>query len=793
MKIRKEIRQALEEEGYSREEIEKDLNNLVEQEIQRQDKLEREEIQRQDKLESEEREKIRQHEIELKKLEMQQELDMKSLEFDNGSNTNTTQMVERREKIQSYDEKGDLDSWFKYFEEATSDWTEEKRKFELKKAFLITSVSKHIGGLDNINEIYKIIYNHYKLTSEEYRKKFRDGKYDSNKSVESYVADQKLNMNKWIGSIVEEESTDSIKNLFLKEQIYNGFDRDVQRRLVEFSFYDKDMNDIVAFLKNYIQARPISRSETSTRPNHSGNSRIQCYICKGFGHLSNNCSNNKFTRNTTSSWRGRGRGNKLYSQKLNQISELSSDENKVNENYERQEREMVYHINSINANEIKEKLPITKGTVNGKPASRALRDTGCTTIIVHNKFIDVLDENSSKEIKLPDGRIINTKTALVEIDCPYYKGKFNASIMDTEFDIIIGNVPFAKCACHEECMTEIDHEDIEKLLLFSNNDQNEDGQPDFVFKEKQVEDEELKYAWKLCYENKKDKDGAIYIIEKELLFRIYEGAKQLCIPKQYTGKVLTTAHDNVYSGHLAENKTFERIKRLFFWPGMREDVKRHCNICHICQKKNIKNPQKVPLKPIKVTSEPFHMVGMDLIGPLNITKRRNRFILSIIDYTTKYPIAIPLPNKRTKCVASALRRAFAMLGFPRIIISDQEPSFVSEIMRTFYKEMGIEAKYSSPYHPETNGLVENFQKTFKIMLNKFANEEKQWDELIEPLLFAYRQSPHLSTGYSPFELLFAHEVNGPLNILIQEWTNMNKNKEENIEKYFEKTKERDKG
>ena len=288
IKIRKEIKETLENEGYSKEEIEKDLNDLVEEEIlerekernrqweAEQRKFEAEERQReaeQRKLEAEERDKLR--EAEQRKLEAEErdklreaeerdkqrehEIALKRLEYDNRSSNNTTQIVDKKEKIQPYDEKGDLDIWFDYFGRATSDWSEEERVFQLKKAFLNLAVGIHIRASEDMNEIRNIIYNHYNLSSEDFRIKFREEKYNCNRSVESYISIQRLNMNKWIGSILDEESIesiDNIKDLFLKEQLYNGFDKDIQRKLMEYTFYNIEIKDITKLLKSYIMARP---------------------------------------------------------------------------------------------------------------------------------------------------------------------------------------------------------------------------------------------------------------------------------------------------------------------------------------------------------------------------------------------------------------------------------------------------------------------------------------------------------------------------------------------------------
>ena len=94
---------------------------------------------------------------------------------------------------------------------------------------------------------------------------------------------------------------------------------------------------------------------------------------------------------------------------------------------------------------------------------------------------------------------------------------------------------------------------------------------------------------------------------------------------------------------------------------------------------------------------------------------------------------------------------FARLGIPEEILTDQGSNFTSQLLAELYRLLHVHPIRTSPYHPQTDGLVERFNQTLKSMLRKAATEEgKDWDKLVPYLLFAYREVPQGSTGFSPF-------------------------------------------
>ena len=107
---------------------------------------------------------------------------------------------------------------------------------------------------------------------------------------------------------------------------------------------------------------------------------------------------------------------------------------------------------------------------------------------------------------------------------------------------------------------------------------------------------------------------------------------------------------------------------------------------------------------------------------------------------------------------------------PEEILTDQGTNFTSQLLAEVYKLLQIKPIRTTPYHPQTDGLVERFNGTLKAMLKKTAAEEgKDWDRLLPYLLFAYREVPQASTGFSPFELVYGRNVRGPLDILKESW------------------------
>ena len=277
------------------------------------------------------------------------------------------------------------------------------------------------------------------------------------------------------------------------------------------------------------------------------------------------------------------------------------------------------------------------------------------------------------------------------------------------------------------------------------------------------------------------KDGIGYFLRNGLLYRrsFVEARQtyldQLVIPSMYKLELLDLAHNIPLAGHLACSKTRDRLLEHYFWPGLYRDVENYCATCRECQLGARKMAsEKAPLISVPVVGIPFHKVATDIVGPVERSARGYKYVLTLVDYATRYPDAIPLKDATAPAVADALVEMFSRYGIPAQMLSDQGSNFMAQLMTELLPRLGIKKLETSCYHPQANGLVERFHSTLKSMLRKFVKEEpKDWDRYLPYMLFAYREVPEASTGFSPFELLYGRAVRGPLAVLKESWTDEN--------------------
>jgi len=247
---------------------------------------------------------------------------------------------------------------------------------------------------------------------------------------------------------------------------------------------------------------------------------------------------------------------------------------------------------------------------------------------------------------------------------------------------------------------------------------------------------------------------------------------QLCVPQGRRDNVLRLAHESVFGGHLGERKTRERIRLSFYWPELRKSVMRHVQSCCSCQLRSRPvTMDRVPITPVTRADVPFQVLNMDCIGPLDPPSAQgHKYCLCIVDNCTRWPSVYMLKSLTAKAVCEALIDLFALVGVPKVIISDRGTNFTSQLTQQMLNILGCSPRFNTPGHPEASGMVERFNRTCKDMLSHVVQQyQRKWHKYVPLLVWALREVPNATTGVSPYMLVYGRTPRGPLAVLKEMW------------------------
>ncbi|PIK41284.1 hypothetical protein BSL78_21861 [Apostichopus japonicus] len=263
-------------------------------------------------------------------------------------------------------------------------------------------------------------------------------------------------------------------------------------------------------------------------------------------------------------------------------------------------------------------MPVLKGLI-GNTEVEVLRDTGCSAVVVQEALINEKQlQGVKRRCALMDGTVREFPVAVIN------------SLVDSDIPVVASRAELIKA---------------------------------------QKEDSTLQKVRKLADESEIRLTGKAneikFLVKENLLFREFKSerpgnlkivTKQLVVPTKFRNQILTVAHDSPMAGHLGTKKTIDRIQAYFYWPGLQADVKRYCASCDICQRTFPKGKvQRVPLDKMPLIDTPFRRIAVDLVGPISpVSERGNRYILTIVDFATRYPEAVALPRIESERVAEAL-------------------------------------------------------------------------------------------------------------------------------------------
>jgi hypothetical protein len=254
-----------------------------------------------------------------------------------------------------------------------------------------------------------------------------------------------------------------------------------------------------------------------------------------------------------------------------------------------------------------------------------------------------------------------------------------------------------------------------------------------------------------------------YSVDEDRLLR---HDRRVLVPAQEALKaqLLEIYHDSPSGGHFGRDKTLERIRRQFTWPGITEDVREYVATCPVCQGKAVHRHkpygqlQPLPI-PTDLWNSPFKEISLDWITGLPVSIRNGQefdSILTIVCRVTKYALFLPTREDSTAVDFAQLffEHVECCFGSPRGIVTDRDSRITSEFWQEVCDTQIIKRYMSTTYHHQTDGQSEALDRIIEDYLRANNTEDPTaWTRLLPLAQFAYNNSRNHTTRMSPNRLL----------------------------------------
>jgi hypothetical protein len=227
-------------------------------------------------------------------------------------------------------------------------------------------------------------------------------------------------------------------------------------------------------------------------------------------------------------------------------------------------------------------------------------------------------------------------------------------------------------------------------------------------------------------------------------------------------KLIASFHSSPAGGHSGINSTYHKVKHLFQWKGLKQDVENFVKQCVICQ--HDKHEHSHPgglLQPLPIPAEAWQDVSMDFIEGLPMSGGCN-VILVVVDRFTKFAHFIPLRHPFTahQVAVVLLDTVVKLHGVPKTMSSDRDEIFISNVWQSLFTLLGSKLLHSTTYHPQTDGQTERVNQCLEMYLRCAVQQSPiQWKRWLSLAELWYNSSYHAAISCSPFMALYGYEPN----------------------------------
>ena len=183
-------------------------------------------------------------------------------------------------------------------------------------------------------------------------------------------------------------------------------------------------------------------------------------------------------------------------------------------------------------------------------------------------------------------------------------------------------------------------------------------------------------------------------------------------------------HSSTIGGHSGVNRTYNRLRKKYFWENLKLDIQNRIKDCEDCQRNKLK--RKKIKQPMVITDTPgktFDKIAMDIVGPFNITKNNNKYILSIQDQSSKFIILASLDQSAESVSDAFIKKFICIFGTPKIVLPDRGANFTSKIMKQIAKRFKFDKIETTAFSPQSNGSLERAHHPLCEYLKNFSTKK----------------------------------------------------------------------
>ena len=194
--------------------------------------------------------------------------------------------------------------------------------------------------------------------------------------------------------------------------------------------------------------------------------------------------------------------------------------------------------------------------------------------------------------------------------------------------------------------------------------------------------------------------------------RLQDGHHQVLVPASLVPTILQAYHDSPLAGHLAWEKTYERIMRRYWWPSIRENVMKHVRACvEFGRRRTSHRTRRSTVGARPPVWAPFQRASMDFMK----LPRGHDHLLVFTDSLTRWVEAMPTRGEESSTVAGAIYdEVVTRYGCPQELMSDRGPSFISQVTRELTRIMGVHKSFVTAYHAPANGQSSASTRPFNV-------------------------------------------------------------------------------